>query len=110
MNSPGAEYGKIRVRSTELSSFQRYRENTQKKKSSLFTNGPLDWAPVRPSWSQLSQRFKGVLSELLVLQNLYMQCHFFEISFMIMQVYRTLILSPHHHLHPHIGDLKVFCP
>ena len=50
MNSPGAEYGKIRVGSTELSSLQRYRENTQKKKNSLFTNGPLDRAPMGPSW------------------------------------------------------------
>ena len=48
MNSPGAEYGKIRVGSTELSSFQRYRENTQKKKNSLFTKEALYWAPKVP--------------------------------------------------------------
>ena len=31
-----------------------------------------------------------------------MQCNGFEISFMIMQVYRTLVRSPHrHHHHPH---------
>ena len=64
MNSPGAEYGKIRVGSTELSSLQRYRENTQKKKNSLFTKRLLDRAPMGPRWSQVSQthrRFKGVL-------------------------------------------------
>ena len=50
MNSPGAEYGKIIVGSTELSSLQRYRENTQKKKNSLFTIGPLNRDPMGPSW------------------------------------------------------------
>ena len=60
--------------STELSSLQRYRENTQKKKNSLFTKILLDRAPVGPSLSQVSKRFKGVLSILLILRTLYMQC------------------------------------
>ena len=33
---------------TELSPSQRYREDTQKKKNSLFTKGALYWAPKVP--------------------------------------------------------------
>ena len=50
-DGPGARHGEIRVGSTELSSFQRYRENTQKKKNSLFVKGALYWAPRVPGAS-----------------------------------------------------------
>ena len=49
MNSPGTEYGKIRVGSTELSSFQRYRENTEKKELTFHLRGPI----LGPNGTQL---------------------------------------------------------
>ena len=48
INGPGARHSKMRVRSTELSSLHRYRENTQKK-NSLFIKGALHRAPMGPN-------------------------------------------------------------
>ena len=60
MYSPGAGHGKIGVGSTELFPLQRYRENTQKKKNSLFTEGALYRAPMGPKGSKVPQNLEYV--------------------------------------------------